>query len=313
MVAAAAPPFFYPIFDPHRAKDGDFRVSQPWNDWFLRLGSTATSTGTDLTSVLLQIASLQLRVTALELEVAALSANYVFKYDQDSITPTLAYYGRADPGSATSAAVWQIQKLDYAVDGDAGNQWADGIDLRCRDALVSGNVVQNATDGGITVMTSPGSIIEDNLIVNDQRGAFSGILLDPVQGTDFTGTVARNNVIISAYGQHVHIGVGVGTHLWCLLDGSNGNCQMGNGASVTNNVMQSIDGGKYGFGLIVSGMDNATVQGNKFLGWVGWGTQNCRMSGQQRYVIDSYFSSATYQPGYFLRGPFYWPCVGPTH
>lgn len=54
------------------------------------------------------------------------SMSYATRYDQDSSTPTFAYLGKASAGSATSAAVWQIQKLDFGVDGDVTVTWADG-------------------------------------------------------------------------------------------------------------------------------------------------------------------------------------------
>lgn len=52
--------------------------------------------------------------------------NYATRYDQDSSTPTFAYLGKAPVGSATSAAAWQIQKLDFGADGDVTVTWADG-------------------------------------------------------------------------------------------------------------------------------------------------------------------------------------------
>jgi hypothetical protein len=65
-------------------------------------------------------------------ELAALAyeggkvAEYTTEIDQDASTPTLAYVGRAFPGSAKSAAVWQIRKLTFGADGDLGTTWADG-------------------------------------------------------------------------------------------------------------------------------------------------------------------------------------------
>jgi hypothetical protein len=52
--------------------------------------------------------------------------NYATRYDQDAATPTLAYLGKAQVGTATSAASWQIQKLDFGIDGDVTVTWADG-------------------------------------------------------------------------------------------------------------------------------------------------------------------------------------------
>jgi hypothetical protein len=52
--------------------------------------------------------------------------NYTIKYDQDADPPTVAYLGKANPGTTTSQALWQIQKLTFSVDGDVSTQWADG-------------------------------------------------------------------------------------------------------------------------------------------------------------------------------------------
>lgn len=57
---------------------------------------------------------------------ALMTQDYATRLDQDAITPTLAYFGRAEPGSATSAAVWQIKRLDIGADGDVDVTWADG-------------------------------------------------------------------------------------------------------------------------------------------------------------------------------------------
>jgi hypothetical protein len=48
------------------------------------------------------------------------------RYDQDADPPTVAYLGQAQPGTATAAALWRIQKLSFGVDGDVTAQWADG-------------------------------------------------------------------------------------------------------------------------------------------------------------------------------------------
>lgn len=57
---------------------------------------------------------------------ALMETNYATQYDQDAATPTFAYLGKAQVGSLTSAAVWQIQKLEFGLDGDVTITWADG-------------------------------------------------------------------------------------------------------------------------------------------------------------------------------------------
>lgn len=42
----------------------------------------------------------------------------------DEVSGTLSYMGKADPGSATSAAVWQIRRIDTS--SGLTVDWADG-------------------------------------------------------------------------------------------------------------------------------------------------------------------------------------------
>lgn len=55
-----------------------------------------------------------------------MATNYATRYDQDSATPTFAYLGKAQVGTLTSAAAWQVQKLTFGADGDVDITWADG-------------------------------------------------------------------------------------------------------------------------------------------------------------------------------------------
>lgn len=57
---------------------------------------------------------------------ALMAQDYATRLDQDAITPTLAYFGKAEPGASTAAPVWQIKKLDFGADGDVVVTWADG-------------------------------------------------------------------------------------------------------------------------------------------------------------------------------------------
>lgn len=43
-------------------------------------------------------------------------------------------------------------------------QWADGISMSCRNSVVRNNMVGGATDGGIVLFGSPGTIVENNRI-----------------------------------------------------------------------------------------------------------------------------------------------------
>jgi len=58
-----------------------------------------------------------------------------------------------------------VQNNDIGPCGsDAFQQWADGISVSCRSAIVRNNLVHDATDGGIVLFGSPGSIVQNNTI-----------------------------------------------------------------------------------------------------------------------------------------------------
>jgi len=65
---------------------------------------------------------------ALNQTLVELNSNYtqLLEYDADN---NVTYIGIADPGSATSAAVWQIRHLDYDANNNVTSiKWADGDD-----------------------------------------------------------------------------------------------------------------------------------------------------------------------------------------
>lgn len=62
----------------------------------------------------------------LQIDAMAAVVEYATRLDQDSSTPTLAYFGKAALGSAEGAAVWQIKKMTFGTDGDINTYWCDG-------------------------------------------------------------------------------------------------------------------------------------------------------------------------------------------
>ncbi len=54
----------------------------------------------------------------------ASSSAFVTNIQTDSVDSNITYIGKATTGSATSAAVWQIQKIDETT--GTVIQWADG-------------------------------------------------------------------------------------------------------------------------------------------------------------------------------------------
>jgi parallel beta-helix repeat protein len=58
-----------------------------------------------------------------------------------------------------------VQNNDIGPCGsDKFQQWADGISVSCRSAIVHNNEVTDATDGGIVLFGSPGTRVEHNTI-----------------------------------------------------------------------------------------------------------------------------------------------------
>lgn len=58
-----------------------------------------------------------------------------------------------------------VQNNDIGPCGsDVFQQWADGISVSCRSALVRNNMVNNPTDGGIVLFGAPGTLVTNNTI-----------------------------------------------------------------------------------------------------------------------------------------------------
>jgi len=58
-----------------------------------------------------------------------------------------------------------VQNNDIGPCGsDNYQEWADGVSLACSDSIVQNNMIQGATDGGIVIFGSPGSLISNNTI-----------------------------------------------------------------------------------------------------------------------------------------------------
>ncbi|MFY0577580.1 hypothetical protein ACN28S_27580 [Cystobacter fuscus] len=150
-------------------------------------------------------------------------------------------------------------------------------------------------------------MIEQNWVAQSGRSAFSGIIAANLYAGDFTGSVVRNNLIETCCGQHLHVALSIGTHLWCDDTNPTGDCQSSAGVSFLNNN----GSGTYGFGIVVDGMQNATVQGNNLV-MTPWAPQTCSIPNQNWYVINTTHSSGSFQAGYSVRS-LHWPCLGPSN
>ncbi len=185
--------------------------------------------------------------------------------------------------------------------------FANGIDFRCNNAYVGHNEIRDSTDGAISFYGGRNTVIENNWITNGTRSAYSGIIAANLYAGDFTGSVVRNNIVETCCGQHFHVALSIGTHLWCEDSAPTGDCQFSSGASFLNNT----GSGTYGFGIVVDGMNNATVQGNNLIMTPWTALSQCYTPGQNWYVVNPpHATGGNLQPGYAVR-QVHWPCLGP--
>ncbi len=149
----------------------------------------------------------------------------------------------------------------------AAQQRADGISAGCERSAVLGNQIVDPTDVGIVVFTAypaaQESIVSDNIIVSAGNSAFGAMGFDPLQGRsagapDFRGAEISYNTFWSGPNSHFVIGLAVGTRPW-FPQGS-----IGYGAEAIGNTTAGIRT-SLGAGIVVSGMDSATVQENVLL------------------------------------------------
>jgi hypothetical protein len=194
--------------------------------------------------------------------------------------------------------------------------WGDGMEIQCDRAYVAYNEIRDATDVGLISFGGKDSVYEFNKIENWASSAFGGLAADPENASDasghplptpmdFSGTIMRNNTVETCCGQHVHVALSVGVHLWCNTAANSATCQYGTGLTFTDNQATGL----FGYGLYLGGMNNAIVTGNVVtmtpLTWI-----NCYIPGENSFVLDH--ATGTFQAGYTTRTPLHWPCLGPT-
>lgn len=164
----------------------------------------------------------------------------------------------------TATACRDAAVLDDVVVGPrvaAGFQWSDGISFACSHSRVSGNVVTDASDGGIVVFSAPGNLVDHNTVRSIHQEELGGInLVDHIpEGGDDTGTVVRDNVV-AAVGAPMHIGIAQGWGAWfCATAPHQYDQNVLRGASVLDN---HVGGAQMIYGMVVSGVRDWTVAGN---------------------------------------------------
>jgi len=186
-----------------------------------------------------------------------------------------------------------VQNNDIGPCGsDAFQQWADGISVSCRSAVVRNNLVMDPTDGGIVVFGSPGTVVYNNTIwvVNSTLlGGINMVDYDPWNG-NYTGTIVHNNTVIGGFATDsdsahqtdgvnaddviIKIGIAIGPRTWF---GNTYGANVSSSGTVLNNTLT----GAFGYGIAMSSAFNFTVQ-NNFLfentSFIGSRGPNCSAS-----------------------------------
>ncbi|KAF8505871.1 hypothetical protein F5888DRAFT_481064 [Russula emetica] len=186
-----------------------------------------------------------------------------------------------------------VQNNDIGPCGsDVFQQWADGISVSCRSALVRNNMVNNPTDGGIVLFGAPGTLVTNNTIWVENRTLLGGInMVDVVPwGGDYSGTIVQNNTVLGGFatdsksntqndGENVDdviikIGIAIGPETW-FVD------EFGANVSSSGTVLDNKLSGAFGYGVAITSAHNFTVQGTTLVGntsFIGSRGPNCSAS-----------------------------------
>lgn len=178
---------------------------------------------------------------------------------------TLHSYGLLD--GRPCAGNWILGNVITAYSSVHTNgTWTDGISVSCEHSIVEENQVIDASDVGIVVFNAypanQQSQVIDNTVVNAGNSAFAAFAFDPLQDRsvddpNFTGSSISNNTLWSGPYAHFIIGIAVGTRPWYPRGA------IGTGAKAVGNTTAGVPT-HFGAQIVVSGMLNATVQGNVF-------------------------------------------------
>jgi Domain of unknown function (DUF4214) len=180
----------------------------------------------------------------------------------------------------------------------ANQQWTDGLSLGCENSFVAGNQIVDPTDVGIVVFNAypatQQSIVTENTVVSAGNSAFGALAFDPLQNRSagapsFGGAEISNNTLWSGPNTHFIIGLAVGSRPWFRSG------EVGRGATAIGNTTAGVRT-LFGAGIVVSGMESATVQENVFTGapipasWTGCATGNVLAS------VSAGLASGSIQP-----------------
>jgi len=186
-----------------------------------------------------------------------------------------------------------VQNNDIGPCGsDTYQQWADGISISCRSAVVRNNLVNDPTDGGVVLFGSPGTVVENNTIWVSNSTLLGGINLVDVTpwGGNYSGTIVHNNTIIGGFATDsksahqtdgdnvddviIKIGIAIGPQTW-FVD------TFGSNVSSSGTVLNNSLTGAFGYGIAVTSAFNFTVQDNVLFentSFIGSRGPNCSAS-----------------------------------
>ena len=189
----------------------------------------------------------------------------VHAYEPRSWSTLHIYQGQNNLTNDTSCSGAEIL---YNQIGPAGQPsagaWADGISLACTHSLVEGNVITDATDGGIVIFGAPGSVVTGNTVQSINRVLMGGInMVDwaPYNG-NYNGTVVSGNTIYSGPGTgYIKIGIAMGPAAWSALNPPAGGPNYG--GTVTNNA---FEGNSFGYATAANGAVGFNISGNYLTG-----------------------------------------------
>lgn len=209
-------------------------------------------------------------------------------------------------GGAAANNDWSCQQawvLNNEV-GPAGNDdgtIADGISLACGNSVVQGNVIRDATDGGIVAFGAAGSLIQSNTIVAETKELLGGINMvdyNPVNG-NYQGTRVTDNVI-DAHGAFIRVAIPIGSRVWGFCDPPD---HYNVGGSVTNNWLRGLH---MGYGIAVAGASGFTITGNvdqsRHVGVAAQGCGGAPAPPRSGYLYHPGLTSNTTLQGGFLVG-----------
>lgn len=184
-----------------------------------------------------------------------------------------------------------IQNNDIGPCGsDVFQEWADGISLSCQNSIVRNNTISDATDGGIVLFGSPGSVVQNNTIMVQNSTCLGGINMvdyEPWLG-NYTGTVVRDNFIYGGFATDtqdastenkgtnkedaiIKIGIAVGPRTWF------GDRYLKN-VSFSGTVLSNHLSGAFGYAMAITSARNFTIQNNVLFGntsFIGSRGPNC--------------------------------------